>query len=56
MTGPGMSSTPSISSTSFSRSAGLQGANPTPQLPITAVVTPCIDDSVMWLSQMAWPS
>ena len=41
MTGPGMSSTPSISSTSFSRSAGLQGAKPTPQLPITAVVTPC---------------
>ena len=56
MTAPGMSSTPSISSTSFSRSAGLQGAKPTPQLPITAVVTPCIEDGVMWLSHTAWPS
>ena len=53
MTGPGMSSTPSISSTSLSRSAGLQGAKPTPQLPITAVVTPCHEDGAIRLSQTA---
>ena len=37
---PGMSSTPSISSMSFSWSVGRTGAKPTPQLPIAAVVTP----------------
>ena len=38
---PGMSSTPSISSMRRSWSAGRTGANPTPQLPMTTVVTPC---------------
>ncbi len=37
---PGMSSTPSISSISHWRRSGLAGAKPTPQLPITTVVTP----------------
>ena len=32
------------------------GANPTPQLPITAVVTPCAEDGVIRSDQMAWPS
>ena len=41
---PGMSSTPSISSISRSWSAGCTGAKPTPQLPMTTVVTPCHDD------------
>ena len=36
--------------------AGLHGAKPTPQLPITAVVTPCQADGAMLLSQIAWPS
>ena len=44
---PGMSSTPSISSISRSWSAGRTGANPTPQLPLTTVVTPCHDDGIM---------
>jgi hypothetical protein len=39
-----MSSTPSISSISQLRSCGFAGAKPTPQLPITTVVTPCHDD------------
>jgi hypothetical protein len=37
---PGMSSTPSITLISHSRRSGLTGAKPTPQLPMTAVVTP----------------
>ena len=37
----GMSSTDSIMPARNSRSAGLHGANVTPQLPISAVVTPC---------------
>ena len=36
-----MSSTVSIMPASSSRSVGLQGANVTPQLPISAVETPC---------------
>ena len=32
------------------------GAKPTPQLPITAVVTPCQLDGVMRESHVAWPS
>ncbi len=42
-----MSSTPAITSTSTSWSSARHGAKPTPQLPITAVVTPCADDGVM---------
>ena len=38
---PGMSSPPSIKSNGRRRSSGLQGAKPTPQLPMTTVVTPC---------------
>ena len=44
MTISGMSSTPSITLISVSRSCGRQGAKPTPQLPISTVVTPWPDD------------
>ena len=53
---PGMSSTPSMSWISQSRLAGSAGANPTPQLPMTMVVTPCQLDGVISGSQVAWPS
>ena len=53
---PGMSSTPSISATSHSRFSGNTGAKPTPQLPMTTVVTPCHDDGVRYGSQVTWPS
>ncbi len=53
---PGMSSTPSMSSISQSRLAGSTGAKPTPQLPITTVVTPCQPDGASSGSQVAWPS
>ena len=56
ITTPGMSSTPAITSTSTSWSSVRHGAKPTPQLPITAVVTPCADDGVSRSDQMAWPS
>ena len=32
------------------------GAKPTPQLPITTVVTPCHDEGCSRLSHVAWPS
>ena len=41
---PGMSSTDSMSSTSSFSVPGRTGAKPTPQLPITTVVTPCQHD------------
>ena len=53
---PGMSSTLSISWTSVSSVPGRTGAKPTPQLPITTVVTPCQLDGVTCLSQQTWPS
>ena len=53
---PGMSSTPSINSMSHSWRSGAAGAKPTPQLPITTVVTPCHDDGVRNGSHEAWPS
>ncbi len=53
---PGMSSTPSISSMSSASRPGRSGANPTPQLPITIVVTPWNDDGASAESQVAWPS
>jgi hypothetical protein len=53
---PGMSSTPSIRLISRSRAPGFTGAKPTPQLPNTAVVTPCQQLGVSALSQVAWPS
>ncbi len=53
---PGMSSTPSISPMSQSWRSGAAGANPTPQLPMTSVVTPCHDDGASTGSHVAWPS
>ena len=50
---PGMSSTPSISWIRKSRSSGRAGAKPTPQLPITTVVTPCQPDGETSGSQVA---
>ena len=44
---PGMSSTPSMSSMRKPSLPGRTGAKPTPQLPITTVVTPCQLDGVM---------
>ena len=51
-----MSSTPSISPMSHSCLSGAAGAKPTPQLPMTTVVTPCQHDGVSSGSQVAWPS
>ena len=51
-----MSSTPSISPISQSWRSGAAGANPTPQLPTTTVVTPCQPDGVRNGSQVAWAS
>ena len=55
-TAPGMSSTPSISEMRRGCASGRTGAKPTPQLPMTAVVTPCQLDGAMRSSQVAWPS
>ena len=55
-TAPGMSSTPSMSEMSRLCASGRTGAKPTPQLPITAVVTPCQLDGVIRPSHVAWPS
>jgi len=52
---PGMSSTPSISAIRKSWSPGRTGAKPTPQLPITIVVTPCQHDGESSESQVALP-
>ena len=49
---PGMSSTPSIKPMSHSCLSGRTGANPTPQLPMTTVVTPCQHDGVSVSSQV----
>ena len=53
---PGMSSTPSMRPMSHSWRSGAAGANPTPQLPMTSVVTPCHDDGASSGSQVACPS
>ena len=53
---PGMSSTPSIRPMSHSWRSGETGAKPTPQLPMTTVVTPCQEEGVRSGSQVAWPS
>ena len=53
---PGMSSTPSISSMRKLSAPGRTGAKPTPQLPITTVVTPCQLDGVISGSQVTCPS
>ena len=52
----GMSSTPSINFTSMSRCSGRQGAKPTPQLPMSKVVTPFQEDGVRRLPQVTWAS
>jgi hypothetical protein len=51
-----MSSTPSISSIRNDCWPGRTGAKPTPQLPITSVVTPCHEDGVSSGSQVTCPS
>ena len=53
---PGMSSTPSISPINQSCRSGAAGANPTPQLPMTSVVTPCQHDGDSCGSHVACPS
>src|SRR5262245_53161148 len=53
---PGMSSTPSIRPISHSCLSGLTGAKPTPQLPITIVVTPCQHVGVSSGSHVTCPS
>ena len=52
----GMSSTLSIIDMSSSRRSGTTGANPTPQLPITTVDTPCHRDCVSSGSHDTCPS
>ena len=53
---PGMSSTPSISLISSPSPPCRTGAKPTPQLPITTVVTPWWMLGEKVSSQVAWPS
>ena len=59
---PGMSSTPSMRPISQSSLPGTTGAKPTPQLPITTVVTPCqllgesVGSQVIWPSKWVWMS
>ena len=53
---PGMSSTPSMSWTSHPSDPGRTGAKPTPQLPMTTVVTPCQALGVRNGSHVTWPS
>ena len=53
---PGMSSTPSISPIRNFSWPGRTGAKPTPQLPMTSVVTPCQHEGVSSGSQVACPS
>ncbi|CNK44319.1 Uncharacterised protein [Mycobacterium tuberculosis] len=53
---PGMSSTPSINSINHSSVPGRTGAKPTPQLPVTTVVTPWPLDGSSKLSQLTCPS
>ena len=53
---PGMSSTPSMRPISHFSEPGRTGANPTPQLPATMVVTPWPDDGSRIGSHVAWPS
>ncbi len=48
-----MSSTPSMSPISHSCRSGATGAKPTPQLPMTTVVTPCQHDGVSVSSHVA---
>jgi hypothetical protein len=55
-TSNGIASTLTRSQAAISRTAGLHGASPTPQLPITTDVTPCHDDDVISGSQQIWAS
>jgi hypothetical protein len=52
----GMPSTFSRVRMMVARSAGLVGAIPNPQLPVTTVVTPCHDEGVRSRSQRTWAS
>ena len=56
MAAPGMSSTASIRSMSSSRRSSRTGAKPTPQLPITTLVTPWEEEGESIGSQVAWAS
>jgi len=40
----------------ISRASGRHGATPTPQFPVTTVVTPCQDEQVIIGSQATWAS
>jgi hypothetical protein len=51
-----MSSTLSIISARYARSSGRHGANVTPQLPSTTLVTPCQQLDVAIGSQANWAS
>ena len=51
-----MSSTPSIRPISQSCRSGEAGANPTPQLPVTMVVTPWELLGASTSSHVTWPS
>ena len=53
---PGMSSTPSMRLMSQASWPGRTGAKPTPQLPVTSVVTPWPVDGSSTSSQVTWPS
>ena len=52
----GMPSTLTKSHAAISRTSGLHGAIPTPQLPITTVVTPCQEAEESGWSQQIWAS
>ncbi len=53
---PGMSSTPSMRLMSQSSAPGRTGAKPTPQLPVTTVVTPWSAEGESTSSHVTWPS
>jgi hypothetical protein len=55
-TSNGIASTFTRSRIAISLALGLQGAMPTPQFPITTVVTPCQLDGVVAPSQQIWAS
>ena len=55
-TSNGIASTLTRSQAAISWLSGLQGASPTPQLPITKLVTPCHEEEVISGSQQIWAS
>ena len=56
MTSYGMASTFTRSCMRISRVSGFTGATPTPQFPMTTVVTPCHGEQVSRGSQAIWAS